>query len=320
MLFCHESQMVPSTRFTSLPIQARRKWLRRSSSSFSMQSGRRRRANARGPMSTHARSHLPVVFALDELPNLAPIPGLDGWMSQGAGLGLKIVGAVQSRQQLFDRWGPHAARTIWENVRQKLVSPGSSDLEMLRELSELTGEQMVQTQVTTVGNSQGTSPGVNGEFSNTTSNSSSTTWQQMIRPVRTPYQLHRGEGDSTVVLFEPSGWFRVETPPFFADPLWQRGLVMEMALVARAGPTWRALLPIPPSLERSSVLRSADQHHCRTAISVLETMRTNGSLDQIARSVASWSETCVRVDTPKDTPSAPGRHVAGDGPSDPHFG
>ncbi|GGO81347.1 type IV secretory system conjugative DNA transfer family protein [Nonomuraea cavernae] len=82
----------------------------------------------------------PVLFVLDEAPEVCPIPRLPGWLATAAGSGLVFVVAGQSHAQFRQKWGPEGARTIWNNAKAKMLFGATSDPEDLKTMSELCGE------------------------------------------------------------------------------------------------------------------------------------------------------------------------------------
>src|SRR5207248_5116803 len=95
----------------------------------------------------HREGRLPcrLLLSLDELPNIAPLPGLDGTLSQGAGQGVLVSWAAQSLAQLRHRYGEHAAEAIWSGTRAKLVFGGLADGPALDQLSRMIGERRFAT-------------------------------------------------------------------------------------------------------------------------------------------------------------------------------
>jgi len=55
-----------------------------------------------------ARLDPPLLLALDEIGNLAPLPSLPTLMSEGGGSGITTLAVLQSLSQARDRWGEQA--------------------------------------------------------------------------------------------------------------------------------------------------------------------------------------------------------------------
>lgn len=84
----------------------------------------------------------PVLFALDEAPNICPVP-LHRWTSEAGSRGIPIITCIQSYKQLVDVWGPARGAIIWENSTVKMFLPAGSDDETLKKVSALCGEYEV---------------------------------------------------------------------------------------------------------------------------------------------------------------------------------
>ena len=94
---------------------------------------RRRRAGA-----------APVVLALDEVANIAPIPDLPSMVSEGGGQGLLTLACLQDLSQARARWGA-AADGFFSLFGTTVVLPGIGDVRTLEALSALAGEEEVRT-------------------------------------------------------------------------------------------------------------------------------------------------------------------------------
>lgn len=88
-----------------------------------------------------ARMDPPLLLALDEIGNLAPLPSLPVLMAEGGGTGITTMPVLQSLSQARDRWGEHAASAIWDASIVKVILGGSSASKDLQELSTLIGER-----------------------------------------------------------------------------------------------------------------------------------------------------------------------------------
>ncbi len=98
-----------------------------------------------------ARLDPPLLLALDEIGNLAPLPSLPVLMAEGGGTGITTMPVLQSMSQARSRWGASAAGTIWDAAIVKVVLGGASDASDLRDLSALIGERDETTDTTSVG-------------------------------------------------------------------------------------------------------------------------------------------------------------------------
>lgn len=98
-----------------------------------------------------ARLDPPVLLALDEIGNLAPLPSLPVLMAEGGGTGITTMPVLQSLAQARNKWGDHAASAIWDSSIVKVVLGGASASKDLQELSVLIGERDELTDTVTVG-------------------------------------------------------------------------------------------------------------------------------------------------------------------------
>lgn len=108
---------------------------------------------ARRIASTSSGSRLdpPVLLALDEIGNLAPLPSLPVLMAEGGGTGITTMPVLQSLAQARSRWGDHAASSIWDASIVKVILGGASASKDLQELSVLIGEREEATESQSIG-------------------------------------------------------------------------------------------------------------------------------------------------------------------------
>lgn len=107
-----------------------------------------RRIAARSP---GARLDPPLLLALDEIGNLAPLPSLPVLMAEGGGTGITTMPVLQSLAQARQRWGDNAATAIWDASIAKIVLGGASGSRDLQDISTLIGERDEITDSITVG-------------------------------------------------------------------------------------------------------------------------------------------------------------------------
>jgi type IV secretion system protein VirD4 len=93
----------------------------------------------------------PLLLALDEIGNLAPLPSLPVLMAEGGGIGITTMPVLQSLAQARARWGDHAASAIWDASIVKVILGGASASKDLQELCVLIGEREERTETTSVG-------------------------------------------------------------------------------------------------------------------------------------------------------------------------
>ena len=86
----------------------------------------------------------PVLLALDEVANIAPLPDLPAMVSEGAGQGLLVLACLQDLSQARGRWGP-AAEGFLSLFGATVVLQGIADTATLRDISALAGDRDVPT-------------------------------------------------------------------------------------------------------------------------------------------------------------------------------
>lgn len=107
-----------------------------------------RRMAARSP---GARLDPPLLFALDEIGNLAPLPSLPTLMAEGGGTGITTMPVLQSLAQARDKWSENKAASIWDASIAKIILGGASNSRDLQDLSTLIGERDEFTDSVTLG-------------------------------------------------------------------------------------------------------------------------------------------------------------------------
>lgn len=107
-----------------------------------------RRLAARSPA---ARLDPPLLLALDELGNLAPLPSLPTLMAEGGGTGITTMPVLQSLAQAREKWSDNAAGAIWDASIVKIILGGASNSRDLQDLATLIGERDEITDSTTIG-------------------------------------------------------------------------------------------------------------------------------------------------------------------------
>jgi type IV secretory pathway TraG/TraD family ATPase VirD4 len=90
----------------------------------------------------------PVLLALDEVANIAPIPDLPAMVSEGAGQGLLVLACLQDLSQARARWG-RAAEGFLSLFGTTVVLPGIADTATLYDLSKLAGQHDVASSTLT---------------------------------------------------------------------------------------------------------------------------------------------------------------------------
>jgi type IV secretory pathway TraG/TraD family ATPase VirD4 len=104
----------------------------------------------RADRATPARPNPPVLLALDELANIAPIPDFPSMISEGGGQGLLTLACLQDLSQARHRWPDHADG-FPSLFGTTVVLPGIGDVRTLDALSTLAGEVEIPTRTVSWG-------------------------------------------------------------------------------------------------------------------------------------------------------------------------
>ncbi|MBS3941512.1 MAG: type IV secretory system conjugative DNA transfer family protein, partial [Actinobacteria bacterium] len=97
-----------------------------------------------------ARLDPPLMLALDEIGNLAPLPSLPTLMAEGGGTGITTLPVLQSLAQARVKWGNDAAGAIWDASIAKVILGGGSNSRDLQDLSTLIGDRDDTTDSTSI--------------------------------------------------------------------------------------------------------------------------------------------------------------------------
>lgn len=98
-----------------------------------------------------ARLDPPLLLALDEIGNLAPLPSLPTLMAEGGGTGITTMPVLQSLAQAREKWSENQASAIWDASIVKIILGGASNSKDLQDLSTLIGERDEFTDSVTLG-------------------------------------------------------------------------------------------------------------------------------------------------------------------------
>lgn len=111
-----------------------------------------RRATYRRATSESGADAPPVLLALDELANIAPLPDLPAMISEGGGQGLVTLACFQDLSQARNRW-PTLADGFPSLFGTTVVLPGIGDVRTLESLSVLSGDHELVTRSVSRGQS-----------------------------------------------------------------------------------------------------------------------------------------------------------------------
>jgi type IV secretion system protein VirD4 len=95
------------------------------------------------------RPRTPMLYALDEVANIAPLPDLPSTLAEGGSQGLLVLACLQDLSQARARWGK-AADGFLTLFTHKLLLPGVADPATLKAISTLAGhvEEPVRSRTT----------------------------------------------------------------------------------------------------------------------------------------------------------------------------
>lgn len=80
----------------------------------------------------------PVLFALDEVTQICPVP-VPSWLADSGGKGIQLITVAHGVAQLEKRWGKDGARIIFDTSGLIAALPGVTDVSTLEMLAELAG-------------------------------------------------------------------------------------------------------------------------------------------------------------------------------------
>jgi type IV secretion system protein VirD4 len=171
---------------------------------------------------TYARFHTetaagrrpwPVVFALDEVANIAPLPNLPAMISEGGGQGAPVLACLQDLSQARVRWG-QAADGFLSLFGAKLILPGIGDSRTLEAVSTICGEW--DRPIESLSSSQPPPPPGKWIAPAPTVSRTVTTHRERVL---SPSAVARGEPGKGLLLGD-GGWQVVELTPVWSHAPW----------------------------------------------------------------------------------------------------
>jgi type IV secretion system protein VirD4 len=106
--------------------------------------------------SEYGRMDPPLLLALDEVANIAPIPNLAEIYSVAGGSGITMLSILQTTAQAKKRWGTDGFQALWGATTVRIILGGVTDMETLKEMAALAGTK-TETQVSYSTSDQGSS-------------------------------------------------------------------------------------------------------------------------------------------------------------------
>ncbi len=162
----------------------------------------------------------PVLWALDEVANIAPLKKLPGIVSEGGGQGLQVVVCLQDLTQAKTRWG-QAADGFLSLFGTKVVFPGIGDRTTLEALSMMVGDwdRPYTTYTSNVGRT------VNHRPDSGSSGSSGEGWTYSTqREARVTPSEVSNIPPGHALLVRSGQWSLIETTPYYSRQPWQAAL------------------------------------------------------------------------------------------------
>ena len=197
---------------------------------------------AAGPTTGVPRGGPPVLLALDELANIAPLPDLPAMVSEGGGQGVVTLACFQDLSQARHRW-PTQADGFPSLFGTTVVLPGIGDVRTLEALSTLSGDHELVTRSVSRGRGPSGHPLsdlVTGGLQQS-GEQLSTLWRRRLAPA----EITRGVpgGALTFDRRNQPSWVRLS--PAHVDEPWR-------SLVDRARTVERAVQrTIDPTMDRT---------------------------------------------------------------------
>ena len=149
-----------------------------------------------------------ILFALDEVANIAPIPDLPSLVSEGGGQGITTLACIQDLSQARTRWGA-AADGFFTLFGTKVIFPGIADLRTLEVISTLAG------------NHQEASKSVNcPAWWSSMKQGTSTTWSLQDKRTLAPDAIARGIPGSALLIESMDRPRHLGLTPYFAGDPW----------------------------------------------------------------------------------------------------
>ncbi|MDP9381514.1 MAG: type IV secretory system conjugative DNA transfer family protein [Chloroflexota bacterium] len=161
----------------------------------------------------------PVLWALDEIANIAPLKKFPSIVSEAGGQGLQIMASFQDLSQARARWGA-AADGFLSLFGTKVVFPGIGDKKTLEALSTLVGDWDRPYTTFNTGTGQSTQVGVPmGVMLGTNSSTglSYTSKREALLSAAEVANIPQGHA----LTVRAQRWGLVETTPFFRSAVWQ---------------------------------------------------------------------------------------------------
>ena len=144
----------------------------------------------------------PLLLALDEAANIAPLPNLDEIASSGPGQGVQLLTILQNLSQATDRWGKDRAETIIANHRARLFCSGIGDRATLDYVRQTLGDEEIDRIST-----HRQSPLATG----------SRTYSSEFRAIAAPHRVRQADTNTALLIYGRLQPAWVNLRPWFAN-------------------------------------------------------------------------------------------------------
>ena len=144
----------------------------------------------------------PLLLALDEAANIAPLANLDEIASSGPGQGVQLLTILQNISQATDRWGKDRAETIIANHRARLFCSGIGDRATLDYVRQTLGDEEIDRIST-----HRQSPLATG----------SRTYSSEFRAIATPHRVRQADTNTALLIYGRLQPAWVNLRPWYAN-------------------------------------------------------------------------------------------------------
>lgn len=174
---------------------------------------------ARSHQYSEQRDH-PVLWALDEVANIAPLKKLPGIVSEAGGQGLQVMACLQDLSQARQRWGT-AADGFLSLFGTKVIFPGIGDKPTLEALSMMVGDWDRPYTVYNSNTGRTFSYGLGGASRNTSGEG--WTYSNQRESQVSPSEI-ANIPPGHALLVRSGRWALVETTPYYSGEPWRAAL------------------------------------------------------------------------------------------------
>jgi type IV secretion system protein VirD4 len=166
----------------------------------------------------HARNHIPtgppMLWALDEVANTAPIHDLPALVSQAGSQHLQVMIGLQDLAQARTRWGEYQADAFLSLFQTKLILTGIADPHTLEAISLALGEYDRDTVSQTLGNAEPQ------DWRDHPTHTDSVNYQTQRQRILTPGEIARLPNQHALLL-QGNDWNTIGLTPWHQTQPWK---------------------------------------------------------------------------------------------------